>query len=98
MASGFPIEFHNPASEHLGHSRDILWGVPSKIEWFDDPSCIRRILKLVTYPDGDNVRLRILANTHLMTEEPAKNLIETLCNIISDFSKDPHATVAIVGW
>ncbi|KAE9364111.1 hypothetical protein N431DRAFT_423237 [Stipitochalara longipes BDJ] len=75
---------------------EIYFGeVPSKIEWFDDPGRIRRILKLVSYPEGENVRLRILANTHLMTEETAKGLMETLRNIISDFSKDPHAPIAI---
>ncbi len=57
-------------------------GATSRIQGFRNPHNVPPSLYMMSHPRGDRLRIELFANTHIMTNETARALLDSLCRIV----------------
>ena len=73
------------------HPQFPFTDVPTRLWWYKNPNVVPSALVIVSYPELDGLKLRILANSHIMTTETADALLDCLCRTIGSLSIDPYS-------
>jgi hypothetical protein len=66
----------------------------SKIQFYDNPHLVPPSLFVASYPQGDRLQIKLFANTHIVTVERARTLLQGLCKIIDTLGSDANGTLA----
>jgi hypothetical protein len=68
-------------------------GVSRRLVGFEYPDSLPLLFVLVVYPAGERLRIRINANTHIVSLASAKKILDSLCDTVPRLSADPKAAL-----
>jgi hypothetical protein len=63
-------------------------GVATKVGWFENPYGAPDSLFVISYPQGDTLKLVAISNTNILTTRSAKMVLHILCQTIMEFSNE----------
>ncbi|EMD61778.1 hypothetical protein COCSADRAFT_121744 [Bipolaris sorokiniana ND90Pr] len=69
-------------------------GEATKLQWMKNPFAVPRQLAVVSYPRGDNLTIKIVGNTSILTDQCAENLLAMICNAIIQLSGNLEISLA----
>lgn len=61
-------------------------GAATRLQWFQNPSAVPDLLSVVSYPQGNKLKLVISGNTHIMNAGHADMIIRMLCDSVMQLS------------
>ncbi len=76
---------HQNVDEHPGVN---LNGVIREVGWFENPFWVPDTLSLVSYPQGNTLKLVAAGNTSIITTRDAEMVLQMLCETIKELSSE----------
>jgi aryl carrier-like protein len=70
------------------HPEVCFAGETTKIQWFEESYGIARQLYFISYPQADQLKLRVGGNTHLLTIKAAHSILEVLAATVAELSQN----------
>lgn len=68
----------------------------SKIQFYDNPHLIPPSLFVASYPQGDRLRIKLFANTRIVTVGGARALLQALCKTIDTLGSDSNRSLGSI--
>lgn len=65
----------------------------SQVQFFENPDIIPPSLFLASYPQGNRLRVRLFANTHIVSKESVGPLLASLCRIMVSLGHSPDGSL-----
>lgn len=66
---------------------------PSQVRFYENPDIIPPSLFLAAYPEGNRLRVKLFANTHIVSKKSAVPLLDSLCKIMVGLSHSPDGSL-----
>ena len=70
---------HQNINEHPDFE---IAGTRARLDWYDNPDAVYSHLNIASYPEDEQLRIKIMANSHMMTSNTAATLARCLCETV----------------
>ncbi|KAH7323159.1 hypothetical protein B0I35DRAFT_477044 [Stachybotrys elegans] len=64
------------------------------IDWFENPDYVPPDISMISYPEEDKFRAKIMANSHIMSSETAHDMLRCLNTAVVGLAQSPQGTLS----